>query len=257
MAGSVGATCYDHGPASAPQHQRCDVKILALETSGTAGSLAAADGANLLLEVSLDPHARSAQSLAPALDELFSRMHWTPADLGLVAVSSGPGSFTGLRVGVTAAKTLAYCAKAEILNIDTLETIAAAVPTDFPLLSTAVDAQRGQVMARGFRSDEEGLWTPTGPAGLVNVEQWLNGLPQGAAVAGPVLARLAGAIPGHVRLLQPSFWEPKASSVARLAWRRYQAGERGDLWSLVPNYSRPSAAEEKARRSTPRGKTAE
>ena len=77
--------------------------------------------ANLLAELSLDHTQRSAQSLAPAIEALLTQVGWLPRDVQLVAVSVGPGSFTGLRVGVTTAKVFAYAVGAEVLGIDTLE----------------------------------------------------------------------------------------------------------------------------------------
>jgi tRNA threonylcarbamoyladenosine biosynthesis protein TsaB len=107
--------------------------ILALETTAVTGSVAASDGTNLLLELDLAPQQRSAQSLAPAILQLLCRVAWKPLDVELVAVTIGPGSFTGLRVGVTTAKTFAYAVGAAILGIDTLETIAAGMPANSPL----------------------------------------------------------------------------------------------------------------------------
>ena len=100
------------------------MRILALETTDKTGSVAAIDDDNLLAELMLDHTQRSAQSLAPAMQRLLKQVGWLPADVQLVAVSVGPGSFTGLRVGVTTAKVFAYAVGAEVLGIDTLEAIA-------------------------------------------------------------------------------------------------------------------------------------
>ena len=73
---------------------------------------------------------------------LLKQVGWRPDDVQLVAVSVGPGSFTGLRVGVTAAKVFAYAVGAEVLGVDTLEAIAAASPDDVAEVSAVIDAQR-------------------------------------------------------------------------------------------------------------------
>jgi len=86
------------------------VRILALETSDTAGSAALLDGERLLAEKLLAQGQRSARALAPAVRELLTDAGWQPKDVELVAVTVGPGSFTGLRVGVTTAKAFAYAA---------------------------------------------------------------------------------------------------------------------------------------------------
>ena len=81
------------------------MNILALETSGKSGTVAALSEGLVLHERPLAPHQRSAQSLAPALFACLNEVAWQPQQVDLVAVTTGPGSFTGLRVGVTTAKT--------------------------------------------------------------------------------------------------------------------------------------------------------
>jgi tRNA threonylcarbamoyladenosine biosynthesis protein TsaB len=221
------------------------MRILALETTEKLGSVAAANDANLLAELDLDRTQRSAQSLAPAILALLKRVGWTPGDVQLVAVSAGPGSFTGLRVGVTTAKVFAYAVGAEVLGVDTLEAIAAASPEDVGLVSAVMDAQRGQLAERRFARRPDGWFQPLGPQRLVDVDAWLAELPSGIAVTGPVLVKLADRLPAHIRAIDPQHWRPRASMVARLAARDYALGRRDDLWQLVPRYCRRSAAEEK------------
>ncbi len=221
------------------------MRILALETTERSGSLAAATDGNLLAELSLEGTQRSAQSLAPAMIALLRQAGWRPGDVQLVAVSQGPGSFTGLRIGVTTAKVFAYAVGADILGIDTLDAIVAAAPDDVTKVSVVMDAQRGQVVARRYRRRSDGWFEPAEPQRLINVETWFEQLPAEIAVTGPVLGKLAARLPSHVRLLDPHDWLPRASIVARLAARDYALGRRDDLWKLAPHYCRRSAAEEK------------
>ena len=221
------------------------MRILALETTEMAGSLAAMHDGKLLAELELDPRQRTAQSLAPGMKTLLAKVAWRPADVELVAVTIGPGSFTGLRLGVTTAKTFAYALGAELLGVDTLETIAAAAPPQVDALAVAVDAQRGQVVAGSFRRQDDGWFRPDATAELIDVESWLAGLRGGTFVSGPVLRKLLDRLPKGVTPVDRQLWRPRASTVARLARRDYEAGRRDDVWTLVPRYSRPSAAEEK------------
>ena len=220
-------------------------RILALETSELTGSVAAAADGKVLAELQLDPQQRSAQSLAPAIRSLLLQVGWQPRDIQLVAVTTGPGSFTGLRVGVATAKVFAYAAGAEVLGIGALEAIAAAAPEGVPAVSAAVDAQRGDVVAQRFRR-QSALWLEAvdDPA-LLPLDQWIAALPAGFAVSGPVLKKRTGPLPAGLTMLDRAFWQPMAGNVARLAHRDYLAGRRDDLWNLLPVYSRPSAAEEK------------
>jgi tRNA threonylcarbamoyladenosine biosynthesis protein TsaB len=217
----------------------CLVRILALETTEMIGGVAAMCDRNLLAELELSPQQRSAQSLVPGIRSLLGQVGWQPADVDLVAVSSGPGSFTGLRVGVTTAKALAYAVGADILGVDTLQTIAVGAPSDVRVLSVAIDAHRGEVVTQSFARDRDDWLQPAGAARLLAAETWLGGLAAGTVITGPVLRKLAGRVP------DPQYWPPKAAAVARLAERLYAAGRRDDLWGLVPRYFRRSAAEEK------------
>ena len=220
------------------------MKILALETSEMAGSLAAFVDGQLLLEMPLNSLRRSAQSLAPGIRELMDRVGWRTVDLGLVAVGIGPGSFTGVRVGVASAKVLAYAAGSEVLGVETLETIATGCPAGVERVSVVVDAQRGDVVVQQFRRQPDGAFVADEPWQLRSIEAWLAGLPAGICVTGPVLRKLADRLPSHVTALAPTCWSPRAETVGRLAFQQYTAGHRGDVWKLLPIYFRRSAAEE-------------
>ena len=170
------------------------VNILALETTDC-GSVAAMTDGKLLLELELNPQQRTAQSLPPGIETLLERVGWKPADVQLVALTIGPGSFTGLRIGVTMAKTFAYSVGAEVLGVNTLETIAQAAPANVPALTAVIDAQRGDVVVRTFIRGPEGFFLPTGDQQLISIDRWLQELPAGMAVTGPVLAKMPRACP--------------------------------------------------------------
>jgi tRNA threonylcarbamoyladenosine biosynthesis protein TsaB len=189
------------------------MRILAIETTDKIGSVAAMAGCNLLVELMLERTQRSAQSLPPAMQRLLEQVGWKPADVQLVAVSIGPGSFTGLRVGVTAAKVFAYAVGAEILGISTLEAIAAncgeddrrllperpfgcfaqKMPATFSAghessqsdsVSVVIDAQRGDVVVQPFIRQAEGRFEAVGPEELVDADLWLARLQGSASNAG-------------------------------------------------------------------------
>lgn len=221
------------------------MKILALETTDPVGSVAAMADGKLLLEMDLNPQQRSARSLPPGIKTLLERVGWKSADVQLVALTIGPGSFTGLRVGVTMAKTFAYSVGAEVFSVNTLDAIAEAAPANVSALTAIIDAQRGDIVVRSYIRDLEGCINPTGDQRLLPIDQWLEELPVGMAVAGPVLSKIASRLPEHVTMLGHEYWTPRAGMVAKLAHRQYAAGRRDDLWTLLPQYSRRSAAEEK------------
>jgi tRNA A37 threonylcarbamoyladenosine modification protein TsaB len=138
-----------------------------------------------------------------------------------------------------------------------LEVIAAQAPASAEVteLWAVLDAQRQQVFAGRFRRDSAGLWqwhdqrSPHDQTLLLDHAAWLAQLSaaskNGLAVSGPALDKLASQLPSGVVLVDRALWPPKATTVGRLAWRQYQSGRRDDVFTLVPQYFRPSAAEEK------------
>jgi tRNA threonylcarbamoyladenosine biosynthesis protein TsaB len=220
------------------------MRILALETSGQAGSIAAAVGPRLVAAQTLDPEQRSAQSMAPGICRLLTTIGWKMTDLELVAVTVGPGSFTGLRVGVATAKTLAYALGARCVGVNTLEVIAAQCVGDASRLSVAMDAQRGQVFAARFENTADGWRIIAGPS-VLDVDPWLKSLDLSMAVSGPALVKLASKVPPGVTIAAEADWQPRAATVAGLAWSRHLTGAYDDVWKLTPVYLRKSAAEEK------------
>lgn len=215
------------------------MKLLALETAVAPGSLALlVDGVVTARE--LPPERRTARSLAPALAELLAGAGLRAADLDRVAVTTGPGSFTGLRIGVTAAKTLAYAAGAECVAVNTLAVLAAQATPNCDDGSdgwAVLDAQRRELFAARFSS--------IGEAAIIAEDAWLARLKPGDLVTGPVLSRLRDRLPEGVLVADESTWSPRAETVAELAM---QSDAYCTPFELTPRYYRLSAAEEKLQR---------
>ncbi|MCE9604127.1 MAG: tRNA (adenosine(37)-N6)-threonylcarbamoyltransferase complex dimerization subunit type 1 TsaB [Planctomycetia bacterium] len=239
-------------------------RILALETSGLSGSVAALDTeTSTSIFVALPPTSRSAQSLAPAMAKALAEAGWKPSDVQVVAITSGPGSFTGLRIGVTTAKTFAYVSGADVIAVNTLDVLARQVPGEGTVLWTALDAHRSQFFVNRYSRDAHGGWERNEPAAecaLVEVAEWIAQVSQeptpqetpphgsstsGVLVSGPVLEKPGLAFAPHVRLAAHSAWQPRADTVAQLAAELHAGGRRDDLWNLIPYYGRLAAAEEK------------
>jgi tRNA threonylcarbamoyladenosine biosynthesis protein TsaB len=229
------------------------MRILAIETSGRHGSLAAltgdAEDGHLLRQFELGGEERTAQSLAPALRDLLAEVSWPPASVEMVAVTVGPGSFTGLRIGVTTAKAMAYAVGAEIIGVNTLDVVASQVTQPSSPLWAIMDAQRQELFAARFESNGAGGISISKETLIIPQDQWLAGLQAGERVTGPALRRLVPRLPAGVIAMPEELWQPTAGAVGKLAWQLYRAGHRDDVWQLVPAYYRPSAAEEKRSRT--------
>jgi tRNA threonylcarbamoyladenosine biosynthesis protein TsaB len=223
------------------------VRILALETSGreaSAALLEASGGeARLVREIALGGSQRTAQMLMPAVRDLLEATGWTPTDVRLVAVAVGPGSFTGLRIGVTMAKTFAYAVGAEVIAVHTLAVLAEQAGVESRPLWTVMDAQRQELFAARF--DQAAVASDSVTTRVISESDWLGELRAGDSVTGPVLKKLQSRLPEGVRIVEEARWQPMAATVGVVGWREYRAGRRDDLWKLVPQYYRLSAAEEK------------
>jgi len=224
-------------------------RILAIETSGRHGSIATLtgepDSAKLLQQIALTSDQRTAQSLAPALKSLLTHSGWTPAEIELVAVAIGPGSFTGLRIGVTTAKAFAYAVNAEAIGVNTLDVLARQAPPSAAPLWTVLDAQRQELFAARFITDRLGKLNADRETSIISQDRWLAGLQSGERVTGAALSRLASRLPDGVHVVSESLRQPMAHAVGHVAWDAYRAGRRDDFWKLAPQYYRASAAEEK------------
>jgi tRNA threonylcarbamoyladenosine biosynthesis protein TsaB len=221
------------------------MRILAIETIDQSGSVAVLEGDRPLDIRRLDSSLRSAATLAPAIVDLLTAVAWRPADVQTVAVAIGPGSFTGLRVGITTAKMFAYAVNAEVVAVNTMEAIAQQAPNVASPLWTVLDALREQVVAAKFCRSPGGSWEPDGGEDLLDNATWIARLSAGEWVSGPGLGKLESRIPAGITIVDRELWSPNAITIGQLGFRYHLSGRRDDLFLLLPRYSRASAAEEK------------
>lgn len=223
--------------------------LLAIETSGRCGSIAWASTAGAPIQLSLDPERRSAATLAPAIRELLAEVRAVGNSPAAIAVAVGPGSFTGLRIGVTTAKTLAYALGCPVIAVDTLAAMAGAYWRSFPQqeqVIVAINAYRQQVfVATWRRRDWEAAGATSAFASRSEVwttEAWRAAIGErdaGCGVAAePALAKLEPQVEAVY---------PTALDVAELGLRLLLADQTLSPFALNPNYLRDSAAEEKLR----------
>jgi len=229
------------------------VNVLALETSGRTGSVALLhDGdkePQIVAQRRLSPTERTARSLLPTVKELLREHSWRPAQIGLVCTTTGPGSFTGLRIGVVAAKTFAYAVKAHLVGVHTLAAMAEGTGVRAPRLWTVLDAERHELYAAHFTADRAVADQFPTETHILATTAWLEQLKPGDAAAGPPLAKLHEKLPPGIIVVDEAEWQPAAAAVGRLGMELFARGHAIDPLKLVPNYYRKSAAEEKAARS--------
>jgi tRNA threonylcarbamoyladenosine biosynthesis protein TsaB len=226
------------------------MKLLAVESATLSGGAAILDGDRLLGEITLNIAITHSERLLAAVDRLLADCGLAPADLEGLAVSVGPGSFTGLRVGLATVKGLAMALDLPIAPVPTLDALAARLPFADAPVCPILDARKNEVYLSLYRwrgdrmcREREYLALPpelaaaelTGPVillgdGIEACRPWLDGQGDGIRIA-PAVQRL-----------------PAAATVAELGHAVLAAGDGVGAEALVPLYLRPSEAELKARR---------
>lgn len=221
-------------------------RLLILETSSRTGHVAVALGEELRGVRGLDEARRNARDLAPAVAALLAEQSWQPRAIQAVIVSRGPGSYTGLRVGIMSAKTFAYAAGCALIAVDTFAAIALQAPPSVTHLDVLADAQQDKIYIQSFARAADG-WQPSSELAICRFADWLAAREPSAWVSGPGLLRWAPRLPAEVQRVEARLWEPQPASLLHLGLARYRAGENTDPWALEPLYLRPSSAEEQWR----------
>lgn len=220
-------------------------RLLILETSSRSGQVALGLGSALSGVRSLGEARHHGRDLAPAVADLLANQGWKARDLQGVIVSRGPGSYTGLRVGIVSAKALAFATGCALLAIDTFPAIALQAPEEVERLDVISDAQKDRVYVQEFaRSPGSMTVTPQGPLGIRPLAEWLEQRKPTTWVTGPGLAQYRQRLPESACIVESGLWYPQPASLLQLGLARYLAGERDDPWTVEPLYLRPSAAEE-------------
>ena len=226
--------------------------VLGIETSGLEGSIALLRDRTCLGERQLNQLGRRhAQSLVLEIGELLRSQHLTPQDVEATAVSRGPGSFTGLRVGMVCAKTIAYATGCQFAAVDTFAAIAENLPDDVERVNVIEDAQRDDLFVGEYVRTESRSWKATSQIQITSVSQFLSCRTEFDVVVGPGIKKIDPSCIGAKWLLDARLSQPKASVIAELGQQILNLSQSSssayetDFWKATPFYLRLSAAEEK------------
>ncbi len=222
--------------------------VLALETSTRVCGLALLQGGETMFSLSFVPPGGHSGFLMTAVDDAVALTGLQPALWNAVVVSRGPGSFTGLRIGLATAKGLALGLGIPLFGVPTLEVLArGAAAAAERFICPVMDARKGQVFTALYRRTRQGVKEVRPPASLLP-EELPSLAPPDALFTGDALGIYAdriGAAYGSARLAfaGPELWHPDAVVVGRMGMTRVLAGDPSELVDLVPLYVRPSDAE--------------
>ena len=238
--------------------------LLALETSGKSGSVAIVheQGGALVCDMELlSPESGSAKTLAPAIEHLIFKNNLEMQSLSAIALLTGPGSFTGLRVGVATAKAMAYALRIPTIEIDTLDVIARQCPLASTSIYAVLDAYRGQVFCAEYSVRAFGPATQfekVSHTEIVDIEVLLDRLEKRADgtqtidLCGPGcdrirkflaepengLPEIASARFQRIRWIDGTLTVPHAESVGMLGYEKFLAGDVLDPFCIQPRYYR-------------------
>ena len=218
---------------------------LILETSGRVARIGLARGGSVIHAAALDTARRHAREMVPTIEAMLKAETLRPADLTGIMVGRGPGSYTGLRVGLATAKALAYAAGCQLRAVDTSAAIAEQAPQDARQVWVIADALQNQVYHQRFDRTETG-WVPFQELRIGTVAEWLNGLSAGDYISGPGVSAYSNAIPQSCNLVAEADREARIGSVLAVGLRLAPL-TREELFALEPLYLRGSSAEEKAK----------
>ncbi len=195
--------------------------------------------------------AKSASStLLPGIKQLFQPSPFKLSATDLLTVALGPGSFTGLRLGVVAAKTIAYATSCPIIGINVAEGLAyQSLPylqtINEQRISVGINIGRREILASDYLYDRQKRFQLTTPPSILNAESWLEHLTvKSLPCTGSGIDLLSSAHP-PLKFAPGPQRQLSIESVAKLGWFQFQEQGATDFWGLEPIYSRPSAAEEK------------
>lgn len=215
---------------------------IAIETSCREGGVALGRGEELVGEVKFDAHGRAAAQLVTALDELLSGEGVRPGDVGEVYVSVGPGSFTGVRVGVTVARTLAQTVGGiQCVAVPTSLAVAERVAeVEWADLAVVLDAGDGRIYATRYTRRNGVIVRACEPA-VAEPGEWLATAPRPILLTGEGLGyhELAGS---GVEFTDAAIRQSNAKSVWRVGRRLARSGDFTEYNKLLPIYARPVEA---------------
>lgn len=219
--------------------------ILAIESSALTASVAVCDGERLLGEYTLNNGNTHSETLLPMVESLLKFLDLTVADIDLFAVTAGPGSFTGVRIGVSTMKGLAFATQKPCVGVSTLEALAYNLPIPNGLICPVMNARRKQVYTALFRESNGSMvrLMPDSAIAITELDELLSKYDEPVYLVGDGyqitlenLKHPVGNTPERLR------WQ-SAASVAKAAYMAHLAGNTVSDADLKPVYLRPCQAE--------------
>ncbi len=233
-----------------------EIKVLAIDSATRACSAALVLDGVVAGENFLYGQKNHSENLMTLIDDLFRNTGVSPEDIDLVAVSSGPGSFTGLRVGISTAQGLAFALGKDLAGISTLDILAFQANIGFGYICPMIDAKKNQIFTCLYKCSGSKLPEKTIDKTVVEPEKWLMTINSHKPVlflgdgAWCYHEAIETAFRGDYTLLPPFSGIPRASTLGCIAVERHLKNRKNELDEIVPFYIRPPDAEANLRKKS-------
>lgn len=224
------------------------MSILAIDTATQVSSVAVASADKLAAELTMQAKLTHSETLMPHIKEVLRMANVRKEQLEGIAVSIGPGSFTGLRIGLAAAKAMAYALDLPIVGVSTLKALAYHYPVPGIRIVSLLDAQKGNAYCESYEW-EKGALTVVNPVEILPLAEILAECAESGretVVLGDIAARrIRGKVdlPANVTVAPAHLVMPRAACVAMLGLQELAAGHTDNVMNMEPVYIRRSEAE--------------
>lgn len=228
--------------------------ILAIDTATMVSSVAVADEKKLYAELTVQTRLTHSETLMPHIQQVLEMAGVKRSELTAIAVSIGPGSFTGLRIGLAAAKAMSYAMDIPLVGISTMEALAWQYPSPNVTVVPLIDAQKGNVYAAGYQFDlEKDSIIELSKVGVYSFDEVFENfgidgeycvLVGDMAVKKALPKKAKGELPDNFIIAPIHTIMPRAATIATAGLKKLAAGEVGSVMDMEPIYIRRSEAEE-------------
>ncbi len=214
--------------------------ILGIEAATRVASVAVVSDEKILAEISQEAKLTHSETLLPQIEQVLKIANVEKIDA--VAVSIGPGSFTGLRIGLATAKALSYAWQVKIIGVPTLQAISYHFPTNNAVIIPMLDAQKNRAYFQKFKSCK-----PLSEIEVKNIDEIVASageIDSEVFLCGEVLSKIKVDLPPNVKIAPINCKMPRAVNVAMCGKDLIDAGEISNVMNIEPLYIRRSEAEE-------------
>lgn len=218
--------------------------LLAIDSSTRCSGVAVYDGNQVCYESSWASNQYHSVELSPAIELALKQAGVKPSDLKALAVAIGPGSYTGLRIGLALAKGLAFARNLALIAVPSLDVLAAGQPLQDLPMAAVLQAGRGRLAVAWYKASHE-TWTLTEEPALMTAEQLADRIQSPTYVCGELSPEDRATIGRKYKnavLASPAWCQRRPAMLAELGWRRWQAGQVDDPAGLAPVYLQASDA---------------